>query len=51
MVIEAVDEWKRTGILPNGEFWKPESENIITEDVIRKGVNGIPVSSFSKLFL
>ena len=22
-IINAIEEWKRTGLLPNGEFWQP----------------------------
>ncbi len=46
VVKEAVEKWKRTGILPNGEYWQPFMEDPIDEEIIRNRVNGIPIRVF-----
>ena len=47
MLVEALEEWKRTGRLPSGEYWQPaDKENDVTEEAFRNCINGIQVKSF-----
>jgi len=41
-ILEGVEQWKKTGLLPNGEKWSPYAETNLNQTV-----GGTPVAEFN----